>query len=54
MLRYTIIFLVIAVIAAILGFGVVAAGAASIAKIFFYIFIILFLGSLIFGNRIKG
>ena len=51
MLRYTITFLIIAVIAAILGFGGIAAGAAGIAKIFFYIFLVLFVGSLLFGNR---
>jgi len=39
------------VIAAILGFGGIAAGAAGIAKILFYIFLILFIGSLLFGNR---
>ena len=41
MLRYTVIFLIIALIAGILGFGAVAIGAAAIAKIFFYIFVVL-------------
>jgi uncharacterized membrane protein YtjA (UPF0391 family) len=50
MLRWTIIFLVIAVIAAIFGFGGIAAGAASIAKILFYIFLVLFVLSLIAGG----
>ena len=50
MLRWTIIFLVIALIAALLGFTGVASGAAAIAKIFFYIFIVLFLISLIAGG----
>ncbi len=50
MLRWTIVFLVIALIAALLGFTGIAAGAASIAKIFFYIFIVLFLISLIAGG----
>lgn len=50
MLRWTLIFLVIAIIAAIFGFGGVAAGAASIAKILFYIFLVLFVLSLIAGG----
>ena len=54
MLRYTVIFLIIAIIAGILGFGGVAVGAAAIAKIFFYIFVILFICSLVFGNRMKN
>jgi len=49
MLKWTIIFLVIALIAALLGFGGIAAGAAEIAEILFYIFIVLFLISLIMG-----
>jgi uncharacterized membrane protein YtjA (UPF0391 family) len=50
MLRWTVIFLVVAIIAAIFGFTGIAAGAASIAKILFFIFIILFLISLIAGG----
>lgn len=50
MLRWTVIFLVIAIIAAIFGFGGIAAGAASIAKILFFIFLILFVLSLIAGR----
>lgn len=50
MLRWTIIFLVIAIIAAIFGFGGIAAGATEIAKILFYIFLVLFVVSLIFGG----
>ena len=38
MLRYSVIFLVIALIAAVLGFGGIAAGAVEIAKILFFIF----------------
>jgi len=50
MLRWTVIFLVVAIIAAVFGFGGIAAGAAGIAKILFFIFIVLFLLSLIFGR----
>ena len=54
MLRWTVIFLVVAIIAAIFGFGGIAAGAAGIAKILFFIFIVLFLVSLIFGRSAKS
>ena len=47
MLSWALTFLVIALIAAALGFGVVAGTAASIAKILFVVFIILFLISLV-------
>lgn len=47
MLRYALVFLVIAIVAAILGFGVLAAAAATIAKILFGIFVVLFLVGLI-------
>jgi uncharacterized membrane protein YtjA (UPF0391 family) len=52
MLRWTVIFLVVALIAAVFGFGGIAAGAASIAKVLFFIFIVLFLLSLIFGRSV--
>ena len=42
MLKWTAIFLVIAIIAAIFGFTGVAEGAASIAKTIFFIFIVLY------------
>ena len=48
MLRWTIIFLVIAIISAVFGFGNIAASAAGIAKGLFYIFVILFVLSLFF------
>ena len=51
MLRWTVIFLIVAIIAAIFGFGGIASGAAYIAKILFFIFIVLFLLSLIFGKK---
>jgi uncharacterized membrane protein YtjA (UPF0391 family) len=47
MLRWTITFLIIALIAAVFGFGGIAAGAAGIAKILFFIFIVLFVLSLL-------
>ena len=51
MLSYAIAFLVVALIAAILGFGVIAGTAASIAKILFVVFLVLFVLSLISGRR---
>lgn len=51
MLRYTIIFLVVALIAAALGFGGISGIAASIAKILFIIFLVLFIISLFMGRR---
>lgn len=41
MLRWTVTFLIVAIIAGILGFGGIAAGAAEIAKIIFFIALIL-------------
>ncbi|MBE7212554.1 MAG: DUF1328 domain-containing protein [Gluconacetobacter diazotrophicus] len=50
LLRWTLIFLVIALIAAVFGFGGVAAGAATIGKVLFFVFIVLFVISLIMGR----
>lgn len=41
MLHYAVVFFVIALIAAIFGFGGIAAGAVEIAKILFFVFIVL-------------
>jgi uncharacterized membrane protein YtjA (UPF0391 family) len=49
MLRYAIIFLVIALVAALLGFTGIAAGAVEIAKILFFVFLVLFVGTLTIG-----
>lgn len=40
MLHYAAVFLIIALIAAVFGFGGIAVGAASIAKILFVVFLI--------------
>ena len=47
MLTWAIIFLVVALIAAAFGFGGVASAATSIAKILFFIFVVLFAISLV-------
>jgi len=49
MLRYAAIFLIIALVAALLGFTGIAAGAVEIAKILFFVFLLLFAVSLIVG-----
>ncbi len=54
MLYYALAFFVVALVAALFGFGDIAAGAGSIARILFFVFIILFLFSLIFGLVRRG
>jgi uncharacterized membrane protein YtjA (UPF0391 family) len=49
MLRYAAIFFVIALVAALFGFTGIAAGAVEIAKILFFVFLVLFIVSLILG-----
>ncbi|HEV2380532.1 MAG TPA: DUF1328 domain-containing protein [Terriglobia bacterium] len=53
MLYYALVFLIVAIIAGLLGFGAVSFAAAGIAKILFFIFIVLFLVSLVrhIGSR---
>lgn len=48
MLQWALIFLVVALVAALFGFGGVAVVATSIAQTLFYIFIILFIVALLF------
>jgi uncharacterized membrane protein YtjA (UPF0391 family) len=54
MLYYAAVFLVIALIAAVFGFGGIAAGAVGIAKILFFIFVVLFVVSLLMGLMRRG
>jgi len=49
MIYYTVVFLVIALVAALFGFTGIAAGAVDIARILFFIFVVLFAISLIMG-----
>ncbi len=49
MLRWAVIFFVVALVAAVLGFGGIAAGASEIAQILFYIFLVVFLVTLVLG-----
>lgn len=49
MLRWALIFFVVAIVAALFGFTDIASAAAGIAKILFFIFMTLFLIALIGG-----
>src|SRR5262249_5283627 len=51
MLRGALVFLVVAIIAAVLGFGGIAGDAAWVAKILFFVFLIVFVVSLLMGRR---
>jgi uncharacterized membrane protein YtjA (UPF0391 family) len=51
MLGYAITFLLIALLAGALGFGSLAGTAATIAKVCFVIFLVLFIASLLRGRR---
>jgi uncharacterized membrane protein YtjA (UPF0391 family) len=47
MLYYSLVFLVVALVAGALGFGLVAFAAAEIARVLFFIFLVLFVVSLV-------
>jgi uncharacterized membrane protein YtjA (UPF0391 family) len=51
MLGMVVLFLVVALVAGIFDFGVVAGTAALIAKVLFVLFVILFVVSLVAGRR---
>lgn len=50
MLHYAVVFFVIALIAALFGFGGIAAGAVSIGKILFIVFLVLAVVTFFFGR----
>jgi uncharacterized membrane protein YtjA (UPF0391 family) len=52
MLRAALVLLAIAIIAAVFGFGGIAGAVTGIAKILFWIFVVLFVLNLIFGRRV--
>jgi uncharacterized membrane protein YtjA (UPF0391 family) len=54
MLHYAVVFFVIALIAALFGFGGIAAGAAGIAKILFVVFVVMALATFIIGMVKRG
>jgi uncharacterized membrane protein YtjA (UPF0391 family) len=52
MLHWAAVFFVIALVAAIFGFGGLAASAVGIAKILFFVFLVLAVVALLFGRRV--
>jgi uncharacterized membrane protein YtjA (UPF0391 family) len=51
MLHWSLVFLVLALIAAILGFGGLAGAAVGIAKILFFVFLVVWLIGFLLGRR---
>ena len=49
MLHYAVVFLVNALVAALFGFGGIAAGAVGIAKILFFVFVIMAIVTFVMG-----
>ena len=54
LLKWVIFFLIVSVVAAILGFTGVAVGAAAAARIFFWVFLVLFLVALVMSLVGRG
>ena len=50
LLRWTVIFLILALLAGVLGFGGLAGSFAYIGKILFFVFVVLLIASFIFGR----
>jgi uncharacterized membrane protein YtjA (UPF0391 family) len=48
-LRYAVVFFLIAIVAAVFGFTGLAAGAVELARVLFFVFVILALASFAFG-----
>jgi uncharacterized membrane protein YtjA (UPF0391 family) len=49
MLRWSLAFFIIAIIAAVFGFGGIASGATDIARLLFFFFVVVFVVSLLWG-----
>jgi uncharacterized membrane protein YtjA (UPF0391 family) len=49
MLYWALVFFIIALVAAVFGFGGIATTAASIGQILFFVFLVIFLVSLVMG-----
>ena len=49
MLHYAVVFLIIALVAAIFGFGGIASSAVGIAKILFFVFLVMAVISFVLG-----
>jgi uncharacterized membrane protein YtjA (UPF0391 family) len=53
MLNWAVTFFVIAIVAAVLGFTRIAGSAIDIAKILFFVFLLLAVVSFVFGRRVS-
>ena len=49
MLRWALVFFVVAIIAAVFGFTGISAGASEIARLCFFFFVVVFVVSLVWG-----
>ena len=47
MLYYALIFFIVAIVAAVFGFGGIASASAGIAQILFFVFVVLLIGTLV-------
>ena len=54
LLKWAVVFLVISLIAALFGFGNIAEGAADIARVLFFVFLVVFLVTLIMSLFRRG
>jgi uncharacterized membrane protein YtjA (UPF0391 family) len=52
MLYWALVFFIVAIIAGILGFGVIAGAAADVARVLFFVFLVLLVVSLIAGRAL--
>lgn len=52
MLGWALMFLIIALVAGLFGFGLIGGMAYGVAKILFFVFLVLFIVSLITGRRV--
>jgi uncharacterized membrane protein YtjA (UPF0391 family) len=53
MLRWSLVFLIVALVAALFGFGVIEGYSLLAAKITFFVFLVLFVVSLLTGSRTR-
>ncbi len=49
MLYWALVFFIVALVAGVLGFGGIAAAASDMARILFFIFLVIFLATLVLG-----
>lgn len=54
MLRWAVLFAILALVAGVLGFGNLAGDFAYIAKILLFVFLVLFVIALVVGRRVVG